>query len=342
MSRYIKENERYIIETMLKDGKNPKEIAERIGKHYTTVYREIKRGTVNLLDGRTWLEVPTYCADVGQRVREERGHNKGIDIKIHDAAYLERAKYYIKELHYSPYATVEALKKEFPDTSICRGTLYNYIYNNILKGVTRDDLPYDKTPRKDSSQPRRPSLKMLGAKTIEERPKAVYERNLFGDWEMDTVVSGKKKGTSCLLVLSERTHRKEIIRKMPDRKKETVVSVLDAIEREMGTDLFKRIFRTITCDNGVEFSDWQGIEKSVDGIHNRTSVFFCHPFCSGERGTNENNNKLIRRFVPKGSRIEDYTEEQIQYIEDWINNYPRKLFGGHSSNELAQISGTIP
>lgn len=342
MSRYIRENERYIIETMLKDGKNPKEIAERIGKHYTTVYREIKRGTVNLLDGSTWLEIPTYCADAGQRIREERGHNKGIDIKIKDISYLERAKYYIKELHYSPYATVEALKKEYPDISICRGTLYNYIYHKILKGVTRHDLPYKKTPRSTSSEARRPSLKMLGAKTIEERPKAVYERNLFGDWEMDTVVSGKKKGTACLLVLTERTYRKELIRKIPDRKKESVVSALDRIEKEMGINSFKRTFRTITCDNGIEFTDWEGIEKSIDGIHNRTSVFFCHPFCSGERGTNENNNKLIRRFVPKGSRIDNYTDEQIQHIEDWLNNYPRKLFGGHSANEFFRISGIIP
>lgn len=341
MSKYITENERYIIETMLKDGKNPKEIAQRLGKHYTTIYREIKRGIVNLLDGKTWLEKSVYCADVGQRIMEERSHAKGVDFKIQDIKYLERAKYYIKDNHYSPYATLEVLKKEFPDISICRVTMYNYIYKNVISGLTSKDLPYDKNPRKKPVEARRPSLKMLGAKTIEERPKSVYKRNLYGDWEMDTVVSGKNKGTSCLLVLTERTTRKEIIKKIPNRKKDSVIKAIDSIEKEYGYDSFKRIFRTITCDNGVEFSDYEGIEKSVDSIHTRTNLFFCHPFCSGERGSNENNNKLIRRFVPKGCSIDEYTDEEIQYIEDWINNYPRKIFGGYSTNEILKHSDTI-
>lgn len=334
MSRYIKETERYIIETMLKDGKKPKEIAERIGKHYTTVYREIKRGTVNLLDSSTWKEIPTYCADAGQRIQEERSHNKGVDIKINDTLYLQRAVYYIKELHYSPYATVQALKTEFPNICICRGTLYNYIYGKVLKDIKKTDLPYKKKTVRRPSEPRRPSLKMLGGKSIEERPKTVYERNSYGDWELDTVVGAKGRSRECLLVFSERLTRKELIRKIPDRKAESVVNALDELEKEMGTEHFKSTFHTITCDNGVEFSDFRHMEKSVNGNEARTSVYFCHAFCSGERGTNENTNKLIRRFVPKGCMIEDYGNKEIQAIEDWINDYPRKIFGGRSANEM--------
>lgn len=331
MSKYITENERYIIETMLKDGKKPKEIAERIGKHYTTIYREIKRGTVILRGSLMWEDKPTYCADAGQRIQEVRSHNKGIDIKIQDVEFYERAAYYIKEKKYSPYAALVALSEEFPET-VCTTTLYKYVYKKIIPNVKREDLPYNKTPSKTTQEVRRPSLKMLGAKTIEERPKAVYGRNLFGDWEMDTVVSGKKKGTECLLVLTERMTRLNIVRKISDRKKETVVNMLDNIERELGKDKFKDIFHTITCDNGVEFSDYDGIEKSIDGIHKRTSVFFCHPFCSSERGSNENNNKLIRRFIPKGASIGKWTETEIKQIETFMNNYPRKIFGGKSAS----------
>ena len=340
MSKYITENERYIIETMLKDKKNPKEIAERIGKHYTTIYREIKRGTVLLRDSHTWVDKPTYCADAGQRIKEERSHSKGVNYKIADKEFFDRASYYIREMRYSPYATTIALKKEF-NCSVCTTTLYQYIYKKLLPNVKRTDLPYHKEARKTAQEVRRPSLKMLGAKTIEERPKAVYDRVLYGDWEMDTVVSGTNKSKECLLVLTERVTLENIVRKIPNRKKETIVQAINSIEQEKGINNFKRIFRTITCDNGVEFSDYDGIEKSVDGINQRTSVYFCHPFCSGERGSNENNNKLIRRFIPKGTDISKYTNEYIKQIETFMNNYPRKLFGGLSANEFKAML-TIP
>lgn len=165
MSKYITENERYIIETMLKDGKKPIEIADRIGKHFTTVYREIKRGTVILRDSLMWEDKPTYCADAGQRILETRSHNKGVDCKIQNPEFFKRVSYYIKEKRYSPYATVMALKKEFSET-VCTTTLYHYIYKKLIPEVKRQDLPYHKTPSKTSSKPRRPSLKMLGAKPL--------------------------------------------------------------------------------------------------------------------------------------------------------------------------------
>lgn len=340
MSKYITEAERYKIETMLEDGKTPKEIALRLGKHYTTIYREIKKGTVMLLNGSTWLEYPKYCADTGQRIKEERKHNKGVACKISDKVWLDRASYYIKELHYSPYAALITLRKEFPDITICKVTLYSYIYKNRLS-VKRSDLPYHKSPRKASEMPRRPSLHMLGAKTIEERPKTIYARDIFGHWEMDTVVGSTKKSRCCLLVLSERFTRKEIIRKIPDKKAESVVTALNDLEHEFGTKNFKRVFKTITCDNGVEFSDFEGIEKSVNGIDTRTNVYFCHPYCSSERSTNENQNKLIRRYIPKGSIIDNYSKEFVQQVEDFLNNYPRLMFGGLSANEIMKRV-TIP
>ena len=68
----------------------------------------------------------------------------------------------------------------------------------------------------------------------------------------------------------------------------------------------------------------------------RTQIFYAHPYCSGERGTNENNNRLIRRFIPKGTSIEPITEEFVQYIEDWINNYPRAMFNYKSTNQIME------
>ena len=92
--------------------------------------------------------------------------------------------------------------------------------------------------------------------------------------------------------------------------------------------------KTITFDNGGEFRNWKALEKSYDNRRKkaRTQVYYAHPYRSGERGSNENANRLIRRFIPKGTDITPISEEFIQYIEAWINNYPRAMFGYKSSN----------
>ncbi|MDE7283262.1 MAG: IS30 family transposase, partial [Lachnospiraceae bacterium] len=89
----------------------------------------------------------------------------------------------------------------------------------------------------------------------------------------------------------------------------------------------------ITCDNGVEFLDYENFERSFCTKKKRTTVYYCHPYSSWERGTNENINRMIRRFFPKGIDFDTVTDKQVQVVEDWINNYPRKILGGLSSNE---------
>ena len=143
-------------------------------------------------------------------------------------------------------------------------------------------------------------------------------------------VCGKTK--SVLLVLSERLTRKEIIFKMENQKANSVVKCLNILERKFGK-IFKKIFKTITVDNGSEFADFQGIEKSSYGNGKRTSVYYCHPYCSSERGTNERLNREIRRLIPKDSDISKYSIQEIQHVEDWINNYPREILGYATSQE---------
>ena len=92
--------------------------------------------------------------------------------------------------------------------------------------------------------------------------------------------------------------------------------------------------KSITFDNGVEFMGYKGIEKSCLRKKERTNIYYAHPYCSGERGTNENNNRLIRRFIPKGVDIGEIKQSKIREIEDWINNYPRSIFGYKSSNMI--------
>lgn len=339
MSKYITEVERYKIETMLQDGVKPKEIAQRIGKHYTTIYREIKRGTTVLIDTNL-KEYSKYCADVAQRKQVENSHNKGIDLKIgNDHETMKYMENFIKECRYSAYAVSVELKKRSAGTTLCPQTIYNYINHGVFLNVDRNDLIYNKTNKKDKAITRRPSLKMLGAKTIEERPKEVGKRNTVGHWELDTVYSGKGKGKECLLVFTERLTRRELIRKIPNRTAESVLQAINDIEKEIGKEKFIKTFKTITCDNGVEFTKHAEIETSCIDKMRRTFLYFCHAFCSSERGSNENANKLIRKYIPKGDDIGKYSDEYIANIETEINNYPRKMFGGLSSNEYAKTLG---
>lgn len=340
MSAYFTLAERYKLETMLQDKINVKEIAQRLNKHYTTVYREIKRGTVFFRDGATWKDVPKYCADVAQRKQEEKGHNKGIELKIgNDYNTLHYMEQLIADCRYSAYAVSIALKEKDNNILLCPQTIYNYINNGIFLNVDRSHLIYNKTHKKEEKTQRRPSLKMLGAKTIEERPVEVNSRSTFGHWEMDTVYSGKGKSKDCLLVLTERFTRHEIVRKLPDRTAQSVVDAVNNIEQEYGKERFVHLFKTITCDNGVEFTKHKELEASCFNGMRRTFVYFCHAYCSSERGSNENANKLIRKYIPKSADIGQYSDEQIADIERYINNYPRKLFGGLSSIQYAQTLG---
>lgn len=169
-------------------------------------------------------------------------------------------------------------------------------------------------------------------------------REEFGHWEMDTVVGPQGKSKKVMLVLTERKTRKEIVYLMPDRKAQTVVKTLNMIERKCGERLFRDVFKTITVDNGVEFSDAEGLEKSRRNKKKRTKVYYCHPYSSCERGSNENANRLIRRHIPKGVNFDKKSKTEIKEIETWINNYPRKIFEYDTAenqfiNEMEKLTG---
>ena len=149
---------------------------------------------------------------------------------------------------------------------------------------------------------------------------------------MDSLESGKGFKRTWLM-LTERKTRREIIVPMKDKTSESVVRALNGIERKLGA-LFPRIFVTITCDNGTEFADAEGIENKRRGKGKRTTVYYCHPYTPSERGTNENQNGLIRRLVPKGTDLATLSPQEVKAAEAWLNSYPRKMFGFLCSEQL--------
>ena len=142
-----------------------------------------------------------------------------------------------------------------------------------------------------------------------------------------------------LLTLVERMTRQEIIRKLPDKTASAVVTAIDGLEQEYG-DRFPEIFKSITSDNGTEFAFTSQMERSVRSESKRTKIYYAHPYCSGERGSNENSNGLIRRFLPKGRPIDNINIETLQRIQEWINSLPRRILGYQTSHEtfIAQLA----
>ena len=242
----------------------------------------------------------------------------------------------INEEKYSPYAVLQSVRqKELVfKSNISLSTFYNYLRGGLFLNVK-----YNKRKKKEKQEKRVSYLNRLG-RSIEIRPVEASKREMPGHWEMDTVVSGHG-GSGALLVLTERCTRVEIIRKMKDKSGLSVLRAMNSLERSFGVRKFREMFKTITCDNGSEFLDASSLERSYCSNQKRVTLYYCHPYCSSERGSNENQNRMIRRFIPKGSDISGYAPEYIRRVEEWMNNYPRKILNGLSSNEYMRRIMTV-
>lgn len=155
--------------------------------------------------------------------------------------------------------------------------------------------------------------------SIENRPKEINDRSTFGHFELDTVIGTNKGKHECLMTLTERKTRFEMIFKLQFKTSDEIVKKFNQIKTFMKNN-YNKIFKSLTTDNGTEFSNFLEIIKDT-----KTQIYFCHPYCSGEKGTNEKHNSIIRYFIPKGTLIENYSYEDINNITNWMNNYPRKI-----------------
>lgn len=338
-NKYLTEKERYKIEALHKAGNSTESIAIQLGKSDRTICREIQRGRILLLNSDLTSR-KEYCADVAQRKYLENASNKGPGLKIgNDIKLAEYIENKIINEKYSPDAVIGRIKVEGLKfkTTICTKTVYNYIDKNIFFNLSNKDLlnKRNRTERKHKKV-QRSALNNIKGRSIEERPAEVNERTLIGHWEMDCVVSGRGSKTA-LLVLTERVSRDALIYKIAGKTQEEVGKRLDELERKYKKE-FRNKFKSITMDNGCEFINQQRIEASVLTNTNRTIVYYAHPYSSWKRGSNENTNKIIRRFIPKGANIGDYTIKEIKRIENWINNYPRKILKYRTAKEVYEAA----
>jgi len=337
---HLKESERYKIEVLLQEKNSIKNISNILGRARSTIYREIKRGSIFHLQSDL-TKKKQYRANYAQNDYKAKGKNKERGLKIGNDHILEEyIRNKILKEKYSPDAIIGEIKDKGLKFKgmICTKTLYNYIDNRIFSGISNENL-WEKRKRKKRHYKKltrsRISRTNRMAKSIEQRPEAINNRSEYGHWEGDCV-KGPKGQTTSLLTLTERKTLEEIIIKIERTSQEEVKNAIDHLEQHYGNQ-FKLKFKSITFDNGVEFLDWKSLELSINNPKKqRTVTYFAHAYSAWERGSNEVQNRMIRRFIPKGTNIHDFTEKEINGIQCWMNNYPRKKLGYKSANQLAQ------
>lgn len=332
MYRHLRWTDRLKIEKMIREGcTDKKEMARVLRVSLTTIYNELHRGEYTRM--RSDLTTYTaYSADVAEQKYQANLRAKGPDLKIgNDRALAEYLEDKMANEKYSPAAALSAIKIENRQfsVSISEWTLYRYIAQGVFYRLSIKDLPNGGGRKNEYHRVK--ASKAPKGESIEDRPEIINERREPGHWEMDTVESGRGSKRR-LLVLTERVTRKEIIRLMEDGTAASVVSEINKLQQSMGIEKFKQVFRSITVDNGSEFQDYSGIISEPETGEIRTRIFYCHPYTASERGSNENCNKLIRRWFPKGSDFTPLTVKSIKAVEQWINDYPREILDGRTSN----------
>jgi IS30 family transposase len=330
----LTERDRYKIEALFQQGLTPAEIGAALTskRDRRTIEREIGRGLTKQRDSQ-WRERHVYLADVGQRVHNERVANRGRGLKIgHDHKLAQHIEEKLRDEKWSPDAIIGNIKAEGIrfETNICTKTLYNYIDKGIFAGISNKDLWVKKDGgKRDYKKIRTVALNNKNGRSISERPKEANERTEQGHWEIDLVV-GKQGTKAAILTLVERKTRKSLYILVKNKTQQEVIAAVKRVRRRVRGD-FTDVFKTITADNGSEFLDSQAIKRAAKCCE----VYYAHPYSSWERGSNENGNRILRRFVPKGTDISKLTARELQRIEDWVNNYPRRILGYKSANQVA-------
>ena len=267
----------------------------------SNIYEIIKDGLITVLNYDLTERIEFSAATAYQKRSKksvESNSSKRIDSKAFISLVVKelRSEYNINSVDEIIHDLKQNRKDEIKDmVTVCTATFYNYVEQNKIDGFSKEELPM-KTKRKKKNERYKGKTDPKGT-SIEERPFKPDDRTEFGHWEGDTIVGGKAiKNSGAVLTLVERQTRFQIVVKMKDRKANTVVNAFKKIKQkypELKDYKTSDIFKSITFDNGVEFSKWKLIEKYL-----KTKTYFAHPYTSCERGSNENGNKLLRMFLP--------------------------------------------
>lgn len=321
--KQLTSTDRVIIETLYNQNYSYKAIAKYLGVDLSTIYRELQRNSYEDYHGNV-----IYDAAFAVSRTLTRSKNKGAQRKINSRKRDVMNLIKIVKENNSPQASIIKFKiRHKRDAPCCARTLYNYAKDHTEE-ISTLHLPYGfYRTRKSKKYLERARQSSIGI-SIDQRHDAINKRLEFGHWEGDLICGKKNQKDASILTLVERKTRFLIAVKVPSQSPTKISQALDSIELKY-RDQFRKIFKSVTFDNGLEFSEPKRLQQSIMDRQNkkRFELYYAHPYCSYERGTNEVTNRFIRRFIPKGTLLKDISQQEIDEVVNFINTYPRKILG---------------
>lgn len=316
MARQLNPNDRERLAVLLAQGICQAEIARRLGRHRSTILREIRRNRPQSLDGGI-----LYSGVDAQRLAEARRRERPLIPKMERPGISDFVRRGLSQ-YWSPEQIAGRMEVDFPNDAsrrISHQTIYTWIDQDDYCDYWR---PFLRHKGRKRSEPEKRG-KISDPVKIGDRPAVVNGRLRYGDWEGDTVVSKGRHGG--VVTLIERKSRYTLIAKVADLKADTINVT---IRRKM-SDLPKKLRRTMTFDNGKEFARHEELAKDL-GL----DVYFADPYAAYQRGAIENLNGLLRQFFPKGTDFAEVTRPALQKTQDLLNARPRKCLGYRSPAEV--------
>ena len=302
--------QRYKISSYLQAGISKRRIAEFTQLHHSTVYREIKRNSVN---GK-------YNPDMAEKISKMRRRQARKHTKISKETCLLVEK--LLRLEFSP-EQISGLFKRSGEHIISHESIYQYVLSDQTNGGTLwKHLRWSRKERRKRYGKQDQRGFIPNRISIEERPAIVDEKSRIGDWEIDTAIGKRHQG---VLVVAVERKSKLTVMGWSAYKKANLVS------REIIRMLkpYKKYVLTITVDNGKEFAHHKAIASALEA-----DVYFAHPYSAWERGLNENTIGLIRQYFPKNMSFKTVDPERVVTAQDRLNIRPRKTLKFRSPIEV--------
>lgn len=323
--QHLRLEDRGAIQSLHRMGFSLRKIAGEVNCSPGTVLNELRRGTAVRKSGRG--RKPTYKARTGQIVYESNRRRCHKKMRVDECQnFIKWMENKVKSDKWSIDTCVGYARRtglfSMAETG-CTSTWYTAIRKNHIC-IKPLDLP--EMVRRRKRKYRKTQKSKCFGRSIETRPPAVNDRTEFGHWEADTV-TGTRKRDSVILTLLEKQTSNNISIYIENKTSESVQAAFLQLIDLYGTK-FNEVFKSITSDNGTEFSRLTELESFG------TKVYFSHPYSAWERGQNEKYNGMLRRYIPKGVPISNFTCDEVASIGDYLNALPRRSLGYRTPEEL--------
>lgn len=313
--------DRKVLQKLLSKNMRKRAIGRAMGKPHTVVLYELKHHCGDYLP---------YDADRAQGIYERNQLNKGNVKKLEKNESLRN--YVLEKLkdNFSPEQISGRLKHVSDEQKgdkeyVCHETIYAYIYDeeNKQKQYWKYLMRHRPKRKKQGSRKSKKGGTLKNIVSISKRPKSVETRKESGHWESDSMIFSRQKE-----ILSVQTERKTRVVRITKCANKTAEETKKAVNGSLGGEITS-FLKSITFDRGTEGARHEEISKYL-GVN----IYFCHPYCSWEKGSVENRNMFIRRYLPRHTNVSQVSDDMIYEIQEKLNNRPMKCLGYRTPNEM--------